>query len=180
MGDLSQQTHHVVGWLLGSSTDLDAQLEAQLLSQILLDNSASPLRKALEHSELGSAPSPLCGLEESNREMSFLCGLESSEPEHGEAVEQLILSTLEQVAENGVDDSVIESALHQLELHQREIGGDHYPYGLQLIFNALPAATHYGDPVAMINLDPALVRLREKAIKKKKKTKQNKNNNKNK
>ncbi|MFL0806863.1 MAG: insulinase family protein [Oceanobacter sp.] len=161
--DLSQQTHHVVGWLLGSSTDLDAQLEAQLLSQILLDNSASPLRKALEQTDLGGAPSPLCGLEESNREMSFLCGLESSEPEHAEAIEALILDTLTQVAENGVDASVIEASLHQLELHQREIGGDHYPYGLQLIFNALPAATHYGDPVAMLNLDPALVRLREKA-----------------
>lgn len=162
--ELGQQTHHVVGWLLGSSTDLDAQLEAQLLSQILLDNSASPLRKALEQSELGGAPSPLCGLEESNREMSFLCGLESSEPEHAEAIEQLILNTLSQVADNGVDASIIEASLHQLELHQREIGGDHYPYGLQLIFNALPAATHYGDPVAMLNLDPALVRLREKAL----------------
>ena len=162
--NLAQQSHHVVGWLLGSSTDLDAQLEAQLLSQILLDNSASPLRKALEQTDLGGAPSPLCGLEESNREMSFICGVEGSEPEHAEAVEALVISTLEQVAEQGVETSVIESALHQLELHQREIGGDHYPYGLQLIFNALPAATHYGDPVAMLNLDPALARLKEKAL----------------
>jgi presequence protease len=161
--DLSDRTHHVVGWLLGYSTDLDAQLEAQLLSQVLLDNSASPLRKALEQTELGGSPSPLCGLEESNREMSFICGLEGSEPQHAQAVESLILDTLQQVARDGVDPSIVESALHQLELHQREIGGDHYPYGLQLIFNALPAATHYGDPVAMLNLEPALVRLREKA-----------------
>ena len=161
--DLSARTHHVVGWLLGYSTDLDAQLEAQLLSQVLLDNSASPLRKALEQSELGGSPSPLCGLEESNHEMSFICGLEGSEPGHAAAVEQLILDTLGAVARDGVDPSIVESALHQLELHQREIGGDHYPYGLQLIFNALPAATHYGDPVAMLNLEPALVRLRDKA-----------------
>lgn len=161
--DLSGKTHHVVGWLLGFSTDLDAQLEAQLLSQVLLDNSASPLRKALEQSSLGNSPSPLCGLEESNREMSFLCGLEGSEPGHAVAVETLVLETLQQVARQGVDPAVVESALHQLELHQREIGGDHYPYGLQLIFNALPAATHYGDPVAMLNLEPALLRLREKA-----------------
>ncbi|MCY0965358.1 insulinase family protein [Parathalassolituus penaei] len=161
--DLSARTHHVVGWLLGFSTDLDAQLEAQLLSQVLLDNSASPLRKALEQTELGGSPSPLCGLEESNREMSFICGIEGSEPEHAAALEQLVLDTLGEVAKKGVDPSVVESALHQLELHQREIGGDHYPYGLQLIFNALPAATHYGDPVAMLNLEPALARLRAKA-----------------
>lgn len=160
--DVSAQTHHVIGWLLGDSIDLDAQLEANLVSQVLLDNSASPLRKALEQTELGGSPSPLCGLEDSNREMSFMCGIEGSEPEHAAAVEQLVLDTLKEVAEQGVAQDVIEAALHQLELHQREIGGDSYPYGLQLIFNALPAAIHYGDPVALVNLDPALERLRAK------------------
>ena len=161
--ELSAKTHHVIGWLLGDSIDLDAQLEANLLSQVLLDNSASPLRRALEESDLGTTPSPLCGLEDSNREMSFMCGLEGSEPEHAEAVEALVLNTLEKVAEEGVPVEMVEAALHQLELHQREIGGDHYPYGLQLILTALPAATHYGDPVALLNLDPALERLRAKA-----------------
>jgi Zn-dependent M16 (insulinase) family peptidase len=160
--DVSAQTHHVIGWLLGDSIDLDAQLEANLVSQVLLDNSASPLRKALEQTELGGSPSPLCGLEDSNREMSFMCGIEGSEPEHAAAVEQLVLDTLKEVAEQGVAQDIIEAALHQLELHQREIGGDSYPYGLQLIFNALPAAIHYGDPVALVNLDPALERLRAK------------------
>lgn len=162
--DLTAKTHHVLGWLLGDSTDLDAQLEANLLSQVLLDNSSSPLRRALEESPLAGAPSPLCGLEDSNREMSFMCGVEGSEPEHAADIELLILSTLEQVTHDGVDSAIIEAALHQLELHQREIGGDGTPYGLQLILNALPAATHYGDPVNLLNLEPALKRLREKAM----------------
>ncbi len=54
----------------------------------------------------------------------------------------------------------VEAALHQLELHQREIGGDHMPYGLQLILSALPAAIHRADPVALLDIDPALERLR--------------------
>ena len=160
--DLSGKTHHLVGWLLGDSVDLDAQLEAHLVSDVLLDNSASPLRHALESTELGSTPSPLCGLEDSNREMSFMCGVEGSDPEHAAAVEQLILDVLNKVAAEGVPQAMVEASLHQLELHQREIGGDSYPYGLQLIMNALPAATHHGDPVALLNLDPALVRLRAK------------------
>ena len=51
--------------------------------------------------------------------------------------------------------------LHQLELHQREISGDSYPYGLQLILQALGCATHYSDPIAVLNLDPVIARLRE-------------------
>src|SRR5690606_14039438 len=122
---------------------------------------ASPLQRALETSDLGSAPSPLCGLEDSMRELTFVCGLEGSNSEHIEAVEKLVLDTIRDVADNGVPQERIEAVLHQLELHQREIGGDSYPYGLQLILNALSAATHRGDPIAMMDLEPVLKQLRE-------------------
>ncbi len=160
--DASAKTHVVLGWLLGNSTDLEQQLEAHLLSQVLLDNSASPLRYALESSDLGAAPSPLCGLEDSNREMSFMCGMEGSEPQRADAIEALVLQVLEQVVEEGVPQSQVEAALHQLELSQREIGGDSYPYGLQLMLSGLGAAIHRGDPVAAINLDPVLQSLHQK------------------
>lgn len=154
------KTHIVLGWLLGRSTELEDLLKAHLLSNILLDNGASPLRHALESTKLGSAPSPLCGLEDSNREMAFVCGVEGSRPEHAAAVEALILGVLGEVAEHGVPQEMVDAALHQLELHQREIGGDSYPYGLQLILGALPTAIHRGDPIAVLNLDPVLERLR--------------------
>jgi len=157
------KTHIVMGWLLGQNNDLDDLLRCHLLSSVLLDNSASPLRHALESSPLGSAPSPLSGLEDSNREMSFVCGLEGSRPEHADALESLILDTLESVARDGVPREQIEAALHQLELAQREVTGGDYPYGLHLILSALPAAIHRGDVMASLNLDPALDRLREAA-----------------
>lgn len=159
--DLGSSTHHVLGWLLPRSIDLDDLMQAHLLSRVLLDNSSSPLRAALESSELGSAPSPLCGLEDSNREMSFLCGLEGSEPEHAAAFEQLVLETLEQVAREGVPMDMVEAQLHQLELSQREITGDGYPFGLQLILASMPAAIHRGNPIGVLDIDPALEKLRE-------------------
>ncbi len=160
-GEVGDKTHLVMGWLLGPSINLKEQLEAQLLEGILLDDSASPLRRALETTDLGSAPSPLCGLEASNREMSFVCGLEGSRPEHTHAMEQLVLDVLREVADKGIEKSRIEAVLHQLELAQREISGDGYPYGLQLILEGLSCATHRGDPVALMNLDPVLDELRE-------------------
>ncbi|MGI1671358.1 MAG: insulinase family protein [Neptuniibacter sp.] len=159
--DLSGKTHHVLAWLLGHSSNLEEQLKAHLISRVLLDNSASPLRHALESTELGSAPSPLCGLEDSNREMSFMCGIEGSEPESADAFEQLVLDVLEKVASEGVPQSMLEAQLHQLELQQREINGDGYPYGLSLIMSSLGAAVNDGDPIALLNLDPVLDKLRE-------------------
>ncbi len=160
--NIEHKTHHVVGWLLGKTTNLDDYLEAQLLSNLLLDNSASPLQHALETTELGEAPSPLCGLDDSSRELAFVCGLEGCVREDAEKVEQFILQTLSSIVEKGIAKEEIEASLHQLELSQREIGGDGYPYGLQLILQALTAATHRGDAVALMDLDTALTKLREK------------------
>ncbi len=156
------KTHLVMGWMLGESSDLQQLLEAQLLSSVLLDNSASPLQHALETTDLGRAPSPLCGLEDSMRELVFCCGIEGSEAEHADALEALVLGVIEQVAREGVSQQRLEAVLHQLELHQREITGDGYPYGLQLILQALGCATHYSDPIAVLNLEPVIAGLQEK------------------
>ena len=160
-GPSKGKAHIVLGWLLGKTTDLKSSMEAHLLNSVLLDNSASPLLKALETTELGAAPSPLCGLEDSQKELCFMCGIEGSETERAVALEQLVLDVLKDVAENGVPQEQVEASLHQLELQQREIGGDTYPYGLQLILTALTSATHRGDPIALLDLEPVLAQLRE-------------------
>ncbi|HEY7776149.1 MAG TPA: insulinase family protein, partial [Kineobactrum sp.] len=92
--DTARKTHIVVGWLLGESTDLEQLLEAQLLASVLMDNSASPLMHALETTNLGQAPSPLCGLEDSQREMVFSCGIEGSEADSADALEALVLKVI--------------------------------------------------------------------------------------
>lgn len=159
--ETDDKTHIVLGWLLDKSIDAEAVMHAHLLSGVLLDNGASPLRRALETTELGSAPSPLCGLSDSNREMMFAAGVEGSNPEHAEAVEQLVLDVLKDVADNGVEQSMIEAVLHQLELSQREISGDGFPFGLQLMVHALSPVLHGADVIETLDIDPILEKLRE-------------------
>jgi Zn-dependent M16 (insulinase) family peptidase len=156
------KTHIVMAWLLGQSSSLEGKLEAHILSELLLENSASPLQKALEKSDIGHSPSPLCGLEDSNREMAFICGIEGGEPGREKDLEQLVETVLNKVLEDGVEQERLEAILHQLELGQREISGDSYPYGLQLILSSLSPMIHGGDPVAQLDLAPVLDSLREK------------------
>jgi len=159
--ETEDKTHIVLGWLLDKSTDAEAVMRGHLLSGVLLDNGASPLRRALETTDLGSAPSPLCGLSDSNREMMFAAGVEGSNPEHAEAVEQLVLDVLKDVAENGVEQSMVEAVLHQLELSQREISGDGFPFGLQLMVHGLSPVLHGADVVEVLDIDPILEKMRE-------------------
>lgn len=159
---LEHKTHIVMAWLLGHSFDLEQNLEAHLLANVLFENSAAPLQRALEVTKLGHAPSPLCGLEDSNREMAFACGLEGSDTGSEAEFEAMVMDVLKDVAEHGIAKERLDAVLHQLELSQREIAGDGYPYGLQLILGALSPMLHGGDPVALLDLEPVLEKLRER------------------
>ncbi len=157
-----KKTHIVMAWLLGNSAKLDEIMPAMLLAGVLLEHSASPLRHALETTDLGSAPSELGGLDDSLREAVFVCGLEGCESHRVEQVEALILGTLEKIATEGVAQEQVQAVLHQLELSQREIGGDSFPFGLQLMIRGLSPHLHGADPAEFLDLDPVLAELRER------------------
>jgi len=159
--DQSNKTHIVLGWLLGESADLKENLEAGLLSAVLLNNSASPLLQALETTSLGTAPSPLCGYDSDMKEGCFTCGVEGSESQNADDVEALIMGVLEDVATNGVPQDQLESILHQLELTQREVGGAGFPYGLQLIMKTISPVLYNADPIKALDLDSAIKQLYE-------------------
>ena len=159
--NLKNNTHIVMAWLLGNSVDIKENLKARLISNILLDNSGSPLLKALETTPLANSPSPMCGLEDSMKEMCFVCGVEGSESKHTQEVEKLILETLQTTANNGVSNEQIIASLDQIELSQREITGSSYPYGLQLILSCMSGAIHRGDPKELLDIESVLTDLRE-------------------
>ena len=149
-----EENHHVVlSWLLGESHDPIELLESYLMSNILLDNSASPLRKALENTELGRSLSPLTGLETDHKELVFAAGLEGVESGKQMEVEELILDCLKDIVKNGISEELIASSLHQLEIRQREITGSGMPYGLQIMLSCLPACVHNDDPLRVLDLD---------------------------
>ena len=156
-----ESNHHVViSWLLGNSHDPLNLLENYFLSNILLDNSASPLRKALELSKIGKSPSPFLGIEPSNKEIVFMAGLEGVGPDKAIEVEELILSTLQKLVKDGVPEDLINSSLHQLEIGQREVSGGGMPYGLQLMLGCMNACIHHDNPISMLDLDANFTKLK--------------------
>ncbi len=160
--DDSPKGQLILGWLLGESSDLDALLEAEFLSSVLLENSASPLRNLLETTTLADSPSPITGIEDSNKEMMFMCGIEGADTAVMDDFDKEVTSCLQKIIDDGIEQSYLEAILHQLEFSQREIGGDREPFGLQLIFSAVSTAVHCGDVISVLNLDPAIEKLRQK------------------
>mgnify|MGYP000847657357 FL=1 len=157
-----EENHHVVmSWLLGESHNAEELLGTYLMSSVLLDNSASPLRKVLESTSLGKSLSPLTGLDSDQKELVFAAGLEGTKSGDEKKIQDLILGCLEQLVKNGVGKELIESSIHQLEISQREIGGSGMPFGLQLMLSCLPACIHRDDPLSILDLDSSFKKLKD-------------------
>jgi Zn-dependent M16 (insulinase) family peptidase len=151
-----ENNHHIVlSWLLNESHNPVQLLETYLMSNILLDNSASPLRKVLEGTKLGKSPSPLTSLEADQKELVFAAGLEGVDSNKSKEVETLIMDCLKKLVEDGVPKDLIDSSLHQLEIRQREITGSGMPFGLQIMLTCLPACIHNDNPLKVLDLDSA-------------------------
>ena len=145
-----------VGWLTCDVNDSVNVLALSILEQVLLGNSASPLRKALIDSKLGSALSDSTGFDPDNKDTLFVCGLKDIKKESVPQVEKIILSTLTDLADNGIDKTLIESAIHQIEFHRKEITNTPYPFGIKLLLSFSGAVIHDGDPVSCVNMDQDL------------------------
>ncbi|WP_066801674.1 insulinase family protein [Moraxella oblonga] len=159
--DGEKMTHQVLAWLLPSILDPKERLALRLMEGVLVEHAGSPLRAYLDSSSLGTSASPLLGLDDSHYEMAFYAGLRGSERELADEVEQGILALLTSVADNHIDDKVIETVLHQIEIDQRHIGGDSMPYGLTLMLEGFSTALHGGNPVDVWEIDEHLNWLRE-------------------
>jgi hypothetical protein len=159
--DPSKKCQVCVVWLTADIKDNFDILTLSLLEQILLGNSAAPLRKALIDSGLGSALCDGSGFDADNRDTSFVCGLKDVEKGAAEEIETLIFEALTDLVDKGIDKQLIDSAIHQIEFHRKEITNTPYPYGIKLLLAFAGPWLHGGDPVKILKFDDDLKKLRK-------------------
>lgn len=151
-----------IAWLTSDIEDHGQRLAQNLLSVLLLGNPAAPLYRALLESRLGSNLAPGCGYHDDNRTTYFAAGLQGTDPDQAEKIEQLILQTLQQTAAEGFDSDRIEGALHRIEFSNREVSGDSYPYPLVLLMRVFGPWLHADEAASPLRIDQHLERLRQR------------------
>ncbi|SLM31548.1 hypothetical protein MTBBW1_350039 [Desulfamplus magnetovallimortis] len=154
-----------VAWLTDDIQDAFGMLVLGVLDHILLGNAASPLRKKLIDSQLGSALSDASGFDPDMRDTMFACGLKEIAKKDVSKVEKIIFDTLEELCANGIDQRLLESAIHQIEFHKKEITNNPHPFGIKLLLSIAGTWIHEGDPVSCFNIDDDIERLRKETAK---------------
>ena len=162
-----ENNHHVVvGWLLGSSLDPVDKMEAKLIESILLENSASPMAKALEVSKIGKVPSDMTSFDTYKKQMYFTAGLEGVSKNKEKEVEDLVLNVFKILVKEGIPQSLIDASIHQLEIRLKKISGG-FPYGLQLLMGSMPYILHDAEIINSYDLETSLNELKKRISKKK-------------
>jgi len=157
--DHSRKSQALVSWVTVPSGDSFRLLAMKVLSEVLLGNAGSPLRKALIDSRLGTALADGSGLQEDYREAAFGAGLKDIATEDAENVQRVVLDTLERVSDEGVDQEQVDAAIHHLEFEKRERSNAGFPYALKMLFASLTPYHYGGDPYSGLNFDADLERL---------------------
>jgi presequence protease len=151
----SGKTFVTLNWLLAGPGDPELTLGLSILAHILIGTPASPLRKTLIESGLGEDLTGR-GLDSDLPEMVFSTGLKGVDQKDTQKVEQLILSTLQDLAQEGIDPDTVAASMNTVEFRLRENNTGSYPRGLVLMLRALSAWLYSYDPLAPLAFEAPL------------------------
>lgn len=159
---IKDKTWIAFAWLTCPITEQQELLALNILEIVLMDTDASPLKLALLKSELCKQANS--SLDDELSEAPFVITLSGSNPEHADQLEAQIRQTLQQVVEEGVPQSLIENAMHQLEFFRSEITGGQDPFGLSLFMRSALLKQHGVQPEDGLVIHSLFEQLRRNAL----------------
>jgi len=155
------ETHSVmVNWLLNDKpfTPLE-EMTAGVLDHLLMGTTSSILRKTLMESGLGDAITG-GGISDELLQATFSVGLKGVKQENVDAVEDLVLKTLEKAAEEGFTEDDIASSLNTLEFSLREFNTGSFPKGLSFMLGSMSKWLYEESPTDALKFEEPLAELK--------------------
>src|SRR5262249_13568606 len=144
-----------VSWLLEETTDAPAALAYAILSHLLVGTPAAPLRKALIDTGLGEDVLTI-GVDDSLHQMWFSVGLKGIARDDADKVEALVVRTLGELVERGIERDLIDAAVNTIEFRLREYNTGGFPRGLAMMLEALSGWLYGADPIERLAFEAPL------------------------
>jgi Zn-dependent M16 (insulinase) family peptidase len=150
-----------VNWLINDQIlTPQEELALDVLDDLLLGTPVSPLYKKLRESGLGESVMAQ-GVSTTLQQATFSIGMKgiTDKGKIGE-LEELIHSTIKDLAASGFDSSVVEASLNSLEFELREFNTGGFPRGLSYMLGSMNEWIYDRDPVEAMRFEKPLAELR--------------------
>jgi presequence protease len=159
---LEKKTYILMGLKLDKAVNFEHCLSFRILSYLLLGTSASPLRKALIDSQLGSEIIG-GGFDDYRADTLFAVGLKGAEAENEERILELIDSTLKDLVENGIEEDMVRSAVNSMEFHLREASSEGSAKGINYSIQVMGSWLYGKDPFSHLKFEKVLRKIKKKS-----------------
>lgn len=154
-----EKTFLSLNWLVGDSLDTETIMGLEILNHALLKTPAAPLRKALIDAELGKDVDS--NFEESVLQPFLSIVVANSEANRGEKFRKLTKETLQKLADEGIDKTLLEASINLLEFRLREADFGSAPKGLIYGITAMKTWLYDGKPEDALYYENLLKRMRD-------------------
>ncbi|MDP4172556.1 MAG: insulinase family protein [Bacteroidota bacterium] len=149
------QTFLTLSFVAGLNTDRTLVLALNTLSDVLVNQEAAPIRLALKEAGIGQDVSAWVDDIQQN---VFQIKVQNANPADKEKFLQIVMNTLKNVADKGLDKKAVEGSLNRTEFHLRE--GDDAQKGLTYNFQAVTTWFFAANPFIGLEYEKTLSALK--------------------
>ncbi len=149
-----EKTFLSLNFVVGETLDLKKILAMNILEHALLISSAAPLRKALIDAHIGKDVDS--SFDEDYLQPNFGIIINGSEAARADEFYRLTMSTLKDLAENGIDRSLLQASINSFEFGLREADFGATPRGLVYGLRIFKSWLYDGDPNLHLQYEDAL------------------------
>ncbi|AOY76399.1 insulinase family protein [Clostridium formicaceticum] len=147
-----------LNFVVGKSTNPELHLAFDILTYLLLETPAAPLKKALLEANLGK--DVFGSYDHSIFQPVLSVVVKNANEEDQDKFEQLVFDTLKQLVEKGIDKKLIEAAINIYEFKLREGDYGRYPKGLIYCMKSMESWLYDADPMLHLGYEDVLKKIK--------------------
>jgi presequence protease len=156
-----KKTYISISTKVGTPAEVELNISMHLLTNILMNSDASPLKQAMMRSGIAGDFSGY--FDDGQYETAVTAYISGSEIAHRDEFLKIYFDTLKDLAKNGIDKDLILSEINHLEFKQKEKEISSMR-GLIYLNRIMHLAMYGIDVFSNIDLNPVISKIREKAL----------------
>lgn len=157
--DSKNKASFALTYTLGNENKTEDVFAMQILSDVLMNSSSAPLKKAIMEAELAEDAFAY-GI--NNLQNSFVIGIKNTDEDKKEEFVKIVETELKKMAESGIDKKLLAAAINKMEFSYRE-GNDEGNRGLYYYYHIMDSWLYGGDPLTYLRFNKIISDLKEKS-----------------
>lgn len=149
------QTYITLNFVAGLGADFELAIALDILSEVLVNQEAAPVRQALQKAGIGQEVSAWVDEIQQN---VFTIRVQNANSIDKDKLKEVVMSTLKETVEKGIDKQAIEGTINRMEFRLRE--GDDAQKGITYAWETMPGWLYAEDPFLSIEYEKPLAKIK--------------------